>query len=226
VSNVLSEQKKQQVIALGRLRWTLRRIERETGVRRETAAAYLRAAGVAMRPPGSWGRRPPAKPANEVITDSDPAKPANGVITDSDPAEPGCGVITDASPAEPANGVTTGSGGQLLMQPAAEQEPRPQRSPSASVCEAYRETIEIGLSRGRNAMAIWQDLVDGCGFSSGYQSVRRFVSKVRGTQWPEACAVIVTAPGEEAQVDYGSGPIARDPASGKYRRESVWVWLL
>jgi hypothetical protein len=31
VSNVLSEQKRQQVVALGRLGWSLRRIEKETG---------------------------------------------------------------------------------------------------------------------------------------------------------------------------------------------------
>jgi hypothetical protein len=68
VSNVLSEQNKQQVIALGRLGWSLRRIQRATGVRRETAAAYLKAAGIAFRPPGKWGRAP-AKPANAVITD-------------------------------------------------------------------------------------------------------------------------------------------------------------
>jgi hypothetical protein len=53
VSNVLNEQKKQQVIALGRLGWSLRRIQRATGVRRETAAGYLKAAGIAFRPPGS-----------------------------------------------------------------------------------------------------------------------------------------------------------------------------
>src|SRR5258707_15536735 len=65
MSNVLSEAKKQQVIALGRLGWPLRRIEQETGVRRETAGAYLKAAGIGGRPPGAWGRRPPAKPANQ-----------------------------------------------------------------------------------------------------------------------------------------------------------------
>ena len=65
MSNVLSEAKKQQVIALGRLGWPLRRIEQETGVRRETAGAYLKAAGIGVRPPGAWGRRAPAKPANE-----------------------------------------------------------------------------------------------------------------------------------------------------------------
>ena len=31
-------------------------------------------------------------------------------------------------------------------------------------CAPYRELIELALSRGRNAMAIWQDLVDQHGF--------------------------------------------------------------
>ena len=57
MSNVLSDDKKQQVIALGKLGWTLRRIEEVTGVRRETASGYLKAAGIAVRPPGAWGRR-------------------------------------------------------------------------------------------------------------------------------------------------------------------------
>ena len=64
MSNVLSEEKKQQVIALGMLGWTLRRIEQETGVRRETAAAYLKAAGIVVHPPG-WRRRSISKPAIE-----------------------------------------------------------------------------------------------------------------------------------------------------------------
>jgi hypothetical protein len=76
MSNVLSEEKKQQVIALGRLGWTLRRIEQATGVRRETAGADLKAAGIAIRP-GGWGQRAPAKLANEVTTDSSDSKPAN-----------------------------------------------------------------------------------------------------------------------------------------------------
>src|ERR1043166_3877234 len=69
VSNVLSEEKRQQVIALGRLGWPLRRIQQETGIRRETAGAYLKAAGIAIRSPGGWGRRAPAEPANEVSPD-------------------------------------------------------------------------------------------------------------------------------------------------------------
>jgi hypothetical protein len=83
MSNVLSEEKKQQVIALGKLGWTLRRIEQETGVRRETAAAYLKAAGIAVHPPG-WRRRWGSKPAIGVATDPDskPAIEAAGVATD------------------------------------------------------------------------------------------------------------------------------------------------
>ena len=67
--NVLSEEKKQQVLALGRLGWSLRHIQRATHIRRETAAGYLKAAGIAVRPPGGWGHRQP-KPAIEVSTDS------------------------------------------------------------------------------------------------------------------------------------------------------------
>ena len=73
MANLLSDAKKQQVIALGQLGWTLRRIEAATGVRRETAGAYLKAAGVSVRPPGRWGH-PPANPAKEVSTD--PTTPA------------------------------------------------------------------------------------------------------------------------------------------------------
>jgi len=180
----LSEDKKQQIIALGRLDWSLRRIEAATGVRRETAASYLRAAGIPLRPPGGWGRRVPAKPAIEVTTDF--------------------GAVSADSAVESSPG----------------------RSPSASACEPYQEQIEWGLSRGRNAMAIWQDLVDSLGFTAGYQSVKRFVRKLRGASTPEARVAIQTAPGEEAQVDYGAGPMVRDPQNGKYRRTRLFVMTL
>jgi len=54
--------------------------------------------------------------------------------------------------------------------------------PSGSACEPYRQFIEQGLARGRNAMAIWQDLVSDRGFAACYQTVKRFVLKPRGTQ--------------------------------------------
>src|SRR5438552_5020303 len=200
MANVLTEEKIQQVLALGRLGWSLRRIQQETGVRRETAGTYLKGAGIAVRPPRGWGRRAPAKSAKQVITDSAAPKAANEVITDS-------GAIDSI---EPESG---------RWAPA-------DRSPRASACEPYREAIELGLSRGRNARAIWQDLVSDSGFSSSYQSVQRFARKLAGNQQPQARAVILTAPGEEAQVDYGTGPMVRDSESGKYRRTRLFVMTL
>jgi transposase len=98
--------------------------------------------------------------------------------------------------------------------------------PSASVCEAYRELIEQGLARGRNGKAIWQDLVSDHSFAGGYQAVKRFVRTLRGPQRPEAAGIILTAAGEEAQVDYGNGPMVREPQSGKYRRTRLFVLTL
>ena len=136
MSHVLSREKREQVIALGRLGWSLRRIEQATGVRRETAGDYLRVAGIALRRPGGWGRQGPSKPAIDPITDSEggDSKAAIEVITDLLARKPGCG--------------------------------------PASNCEPYRELIALELERGRNAMGIWQDLVDSHGFAGGYQSVQ------------------------------------------------------
>jgi hypothetical protein len=226
VSNVLNEHKKQQVLALGRLGWPLRQIERQTGVRRETAAGYLRAAGIPLRPPRGWGRQSPTTAANETPPDPKAsAKPANGVTPDlTAGSKPANEVTPDLDLiSKPANGVTPDSEAPSADLP----EPHPaDRSPTASACEPYRELIELALARGRNAKAIWQDLVDDHGFSGDYQSVKRFVRKLRGSASPPARAVILTAPGEEAQVDYGSGPMVRDPHSGKYRRTRLFVLTL
>jgi hypothetical protein len=64
-------------------------------------------------------------------------------------------------------------------------------------------------------MAIWQELVDDHGFSRASNTVKRFVRKLRGSTQPEAVGIILTGPGEEAQVDYGEGPMVRNPQSGK-----------
>jgi transposase len=195
MANVLSDDKKQQVLALGRLGWSLRKIEEATGVRRETAGAYLRAAGLAVRAPRQVALTPKPATAGGVSTDSERPNPASGE-----------GVSTD-----------------YATRPAW---PVPGRSPAASACEPYREIIEHAVSRGRNAMAIYQDLVGEHGFGAKYSSVRRFVVKLRGRQTPEARAVILTEPGQEGQVDYGEGPMVRHPETGKYRRTRLFVFTL
>ena len=193
MSNVLDDEKQQQIRVLGRMGWTLSRIQQTTGIRRETVSAYLKAAGIAVRGCGRPSEAP-AKPAitAEVSTDLPSAHPATTG-----------GVSTDASPAGP-----------------------PGRAPSASACEPYRELITDALGRGRNAMAIWQDLVDDHGFPARYASVRRFVLTLRAVAPAEARVIITTAPGEEGQVDYGDGPMVRDPSTGKYRRVRLFVLTL
>ena len=57
MGNVLDHDKQHQVLGLGRLGWSLRRIEEATGVRRETASGYLRAAGMPVRGPRAARRR-------------------------------------------------------------------------------------------------------------------------------------------------------------------------
>src|SRR5204863_4896853 len=52
------------------------------------------------------------------------------------------------------------------------------------------------------------------------------VRKLRGSQPPEAVGSILAGPGEEAQVDYGTGPMVRDPQTGKYRRTRLFVMTL
>ena len=211
MGNVLEKAKQEQVIALGRLGWSLRQIEAATGVRRETAGGYLRSAGVALRMPGGWGRKAPSKATTSVTTGSASSKPAIEVIT-------GFFGPTGADNSKPANEVITG------FLPEATVPEQVKRRSGAS--EAYREMIELELSRGRNAMGIWQDLVDKHGYTSSYQSVQRFVLKLRGAVSAEARVIIETKVGEEAQVDYGTGPMVRDPDSGKYRRTRLFVLAL
>src|SRR5439155_1177861 len=70
------------------------------------------------------------------------------------------------------------------------------------------------------------ELVSKRGFRDGYQTVKRFVRKIRGNPPLQPRAVILTAPGEEAQVDYATGPMVRDPQTGKYRRTRLFVLTL
>ena len=145
MGNVLEKAKQEQVIALGRLGWSLRQVEAATGVRRETAGGYLRSAGIGLRAPGGWGRKPPSKAATSVTTaqlGEEAAKPAIEVITgffDSGPV----------SNPKPANEVITGFLPEMRL-----PEQGGKRPYGAS--EPYRELIELELSRGRNAMGIWQ----------------------------------------------------------------------
>jgi hypothetical protein len=88
----------------------------------------------------------------------------------------------------------------------------PGRAPSARACEPYRELIAEALDRGRNAMAIWQDLVDDHGLAARDASVRRFVVALRGRPPVDARVVITTPMGHAEKTGFSSTGTSR-PAS-------------
>ena len=94
-----------------------------------------------------------------------------------------------------------------------------------SACEPHREWIEAQVRLGRNATAIYQDLVDQFGFTQRYNSVKRFCRGLRARE-PEQFDRLEFLPGEEAQVDYGEGAPSLYPGSTRYRKPRLFVMTL
>ncbi len=199
MGNVLNEQKREQVVALGRLGWPLRRIEEATGVRRETASAYLKAAGVAVRRPG-WRRRG-SDPKPAIETSTDPATTTEAPV----PAE----ATTGAPPAWP---------------PAPTRSP--QASACEPYREAIEQALARHRDGAAIYRDLVDDHGFAAGYASVRRFVRRL--RAEREKWLcEAHPVIETAAGVEAQVDYGGdGPMVRDPETGKYRRMRLFVLTL
>jgi transposase len=73
-----------------------------------------------------------------------------------------------------------------------------------SICEKYDEVIRGKLADGLNAQRIYQDLCAESGFGGSYEAVKRYVRKLRRTaEMP--FRRMEKLPGEECQVDYGTG---------------------
>lgn len=94
-----------------------------------------------------------------------------------------------------------------------------------SACEPHRAFIEEQIGLGRNATAIFQDLVDQFQFKHRYNSVKRFCRCLKVKQ-PEQFDRLEFLPGEEAQVDYGEGALTLNPKTGKYRKTRLFVMTL
>jgi transposase len=108
--------------------------------------------------------------------------------------------------------------------PTGSEEPKPTQAPTGSVdpkpteaprnslsdgsgrsdCEPLRAVIESKLDQGLHARRIYQDLVEEHGFAGSYWSVMRFVRRLGRTR-ELPFRRMEREPGEEAQVDFGSG---------------------
>jgi len=93
-----------------------------------------------------------------------------------------------------------------------------------SACEPHREWIEKQVKLGRNAVAIYQDLVERFAFTHKYNSVKRFVRGLRKED-PKQFDRLEFSPGEEAQVDYGTGAKTLH-STGKYRKTRLFIMTL
>ena len=122
-------------------------------------------------------------------------------------------------------GVATGSGAVPGQNPPP-WPPAPEvcSQKALSACEPYRDWIEEQVELGRNAVSIYQDLVEQHGFGNRYNSVKRFVRWLKRKE-PERFDVLEFPPGEEAQVDFGLGaPTLWRP--GAYRRPFLFLMTL
>lgn len=95
---------------------------------------------------------------------------------------------------------------------------------SVSACEEHRAWIEAQLALGRNAQSLYQDLVEFHGFTHRYNSVKRFVARLKARE-PERFDVLESLPGEESQVDFGQGALTLWKP-GRYRRPHLFVMTL
>ena len=97
------------------------------------------------------------------------------------------------------------------------------RNISKSKVALYHDEIKRKLQNGQHARSIYQDLVCERQYSGGYDSVKRYIRKLRN-KTPNLYARIETPPGEESQVDFGEG--APTLKNGKYRRPWLFVMTL
>lgn len=101
--------------------------------------------------------------------------------------------------------------------------PPPPGKPSRLL--AFHSVIEELLENGVEKRAIYQRLVDSHGFDGSYSALCRYALQIR----PKAKDITIrieTAPGEQAQVDFGSVGKMKDPKDGKPRSAYAFVMTL
>lgn len=185
------------------------------------------AAGLAFEAPAGLSSRADAgSPSNGGFIALRP--PACRTTLDGAAAEDRAPLGSDPSAAAVPNGtggIPTGAA-RLVASPRAPclSSGPPGRSGPASDCEPFREVVQAKVEEGHSAQRIYQDLVGDHGFGSGYDSVKRFVRKLRAGL-PLPFRRMECAPGDEAQVDFGSGAPVVD-ADGRRRRVHVFRVVL
>jgi len=129
-------------------------------------------------------------------------------------------VHEDEGQAKPAK-VTLGAKGEPDPKPAKVTLGNPI---GRSQCEPFRQQVKDMLDLGLSAQRIWQDLVADFGFEGSYSAVKRFARHL-GKLSTLPFRRMECEPGEEAQVDFGTGAPVVGP-DGKRRRSHVFRIVL
>jgi transposase len=217
VAHVLKMAMIQSIQSLHAAGWSQRRIARELEIDRGTVAKYL--------------RPPPPDPKPAIVPTEGPGSNPATFLPLPTPAGEGAAGKGESDPAAVSNPaiLPTDSAGEIPATAGAA--PATAASPEASFprgrasqCEPYRELILAKLDEGLTAQRIWQDLVTEQGFAGGYDSVKRFVRRL-GTARPLPFRRLECGPGEEAQVDFGTGAPVIGP-DGKRRKTYVFRIVL
>jgi transposase len=209
MANRLKMAKLETILTLHRQGWSARQIAQTLGVHRDTVSRHLRESKQARAPTGSGE----AKPAT-------PAEGTPGFKLGQAPTGSG-----DSQESKQA-GAPTGSDESISAEPTSQLEASAAASPhrQASLCEPFRAIILAKLEQGLTAQRIYQDLVCEYGFAGKYPSVKRFVRRL-GTNTVLPFRRMECGPGEEAQVDFGTGIPILLP-EGKRRRTHVFRIVL
>lgn len=93
-----------------------------------------------------------------------------------------------------------------------------------SSVEPFRAQVVELRALGTEMAAIWERLKER-GYTGSYSAIRRFVRTLEPRQ-PEAFGRVETAPGEEAQVDFGYAGRMLDPQTGQLRKAWAFVMVL
>jgi len=217
MANTLKVQEREAILNLARLGWRIRRIARELKVSRNTVRGYVRPLQEAS-----------AEALTEAIIASARA-PDRSVQTDplSTPgASPPPGQRAPLPP--PGTSPPAGQSGPLLppgaSRPCGETDPVSTAGTSGrpSLCAAHAPLILAKVEDGLTAQRIYQDLRQECSFGGSYQSVKRYVHKLRDRD-SALVQRIEVQPGEEVQVDFGRGPLLVG-ADGKRRK--TWIFRI
>lgn len=92
--------------------------------------------------------------------------------------------------------------------------------------EPYRAIVLRWREQGVSGVAIHAALCREHGYTGSYSSVHRLIAAFEQARPPKATVPLSFAPGEAAQLDFGSGPLLVDPADGRVKRTWCFVMTL